>query len=234
MLKMDEKRPIETAFEIDAAGRKREEARAANARGMHPAQELVAAVNVLPLDSAARKHYPIASGCFDYFHAALAKVAGMPTPQTPPVAAIEFEFLEQSDGWRERAAIAALTVLQIELQPTQRIATLGPLVDRFGDALAAIANGSWVGNEKHNPGLPLHHSRGKSADHADCALRHLKDRGGWDVIKTGDGREFSVRHSVWLAWRCFALLQEFLESQGAKLARAARLPEVKDACGGCG
>lgn len=31
------------------------------------------------------------------------------------------------------------------------------------------------GNDKHNPGEPLHHARGKSMDHGDCLLRHLMD-----------------------------------------------------------
>jgi hypothetical protein len=42
----------------------------------------------------------------------------------------------------------------------------------FPDALAAIARLSKAGNDKHNPGQPLHWSRGKSADHSDCVARH--------------------------------------------------------------
>jgi hypothetical protein len=71
-----------------------------------------------------------------------------------------------------------------------------------------------LGNEKHNPGEPMHHARGKSMDHADCIMRHLVGRGGFD----GDTRE-----SAALAWRALALLQEELEREhGLPLPRAAR------------
>jgi hypothetical protein len=95
------------------------------------------------------------------------------------------------------------------------------LLDYFPAALAEVAYVSMVGNEKHNPGEELHHSRGKSMDHADCCLRHLADRGGFDTVELPDGRVFRVRHTAYLAWRALALLQEELEEDGAPLARAA-------------
>lgn len=108
----------------------------------------------LPDDSAARKAIPLASGCLDYFPAALVEVARV----------------------------------------------------------------SKAGNDKHNPGQPLHHARGKSMDHADALLRHLVDRGKVDA-------ETGMRHSAEVAWRALALLQQELEDAGlAPLARAARLP----------
>lgn len=78
------------------------------------------------------------------------------------------------------------------------------LLDYFPDALAEVAKVSFIGNEKHNPGEDMHHARGKSTDHADCILRHLVGRGGFD----GDTRE-----SAALAWRALALLQEELERE---------------------
>lgn len=88
------------------------------------------------------------------------------------------------------------------------------LLDYFPDALAAVAQVSFIGNEKHNPGEEMHHARGKSTDHADCILRHLVGRGGFD----GDTRE-----SAALAWRALALLQEELEAEmGLPLPRGAR------------
>lgn len=96
------------------------------------------------------------------------------------------------------------------------------LLDYFPAALAEVAYVSMVGNEKHNPGQELHHSRGKSMDHADCCMRHLADRGGFDVVELPDGRVFRVRHTAYLAWRSLALLQEELEADGAPLARAAK------------
>lgn len=98
------------------------------------------------------------------------------------------------------------------------------LLDYFPAALAEVAYVSYVGNEKHNPGEPLHHARGKSMDHADCIVRHLADRGAIDTVQLPDGRLFRVRHTAYVAWRALALLQEELEADGAPLARGAKLP----------
>lgn len=74
----------------------------------------------------------------------------------------------------------------------------------FPDAIAAVAHCSWIGNEQHNPGEPLHWSREKSSDHEDCLVRHLMERGTVD----GDG----CRHSAKMAWRALAILQLEIES----------------------
>jgi len=79
------------------------------------------------------------------------------------------------------------------------------VLDYFPDALLEVALCSKLGNDKHNPGEPLHWSREKSADHADCIGRHLLDRGKRD----SEG----VRHSAHLAWRALALLQLELEAE---------------------
>jgi hypothetical protein len=73
------------------------------------------------------------------------------------------------------------------------------VLDYFPDALAAVAEVSRLGNEQHNPGQPLHWSKDKSTDHADCIIRHLIDRGQID----SDG----ARHAAKVAWRALALLQ---------------------------
>jgi len=91
----------------------------------------------------------------------------------------------------------------------------GGVLDYFPDALAEIASVSRRGNDKHNPGQPLHWARGKSMDHADCILRHLMERG----TVGPDG----IRHSAELAWRALALLQEELEREyGLAAPRAAK------------
>lgn len=96
------------------------------------------------------------------------------------------------------------------------------LIDYFPDALACVANVSCVGNMKHNPGEPMHHARGKSMDHADCIVRHVTERGGYDIVVV-DGIEYRIRHSAALAWRALALLQEELEEElGLPLPRAAK------------
>jgi hypothetical protein len=92
------------------------------------------------------------------------------------------------------------------------------VLDYFPAALLEVAKVSKAGNDKHNPGQPLHHARGKSTDHADALLRHLIDRGKVD-------EETGQLHSAEVAWRALALLQQELEDNGAPLARGARLPE---------
>lgn len=90
------------------------------------------------------------------------------------------------------------------------------LLDYFPDALAEVSKVSYEGNLKHNPGEPMHHARGKSMDHADCILRHLVGRGGFDG---------KIRESAALAWRALALLQEELEQElNLPLPRGARAP----------
>lgn len=88
------------------------------------------------------------------------------------------------------------------------------LIDYFPNALAAIAFISKRGNDKHNPGEPLHWSRDKSNDHYDCAVRHLIDRGGCD----SEGN----RHTAMAAWRILALLEiEMEEALGLPPSRGS-------------
>ena len=82
------------------------------------------------------------------------------------------------------------------------------VVDYFPDALAEIARVSYIGNEQHNPGQPLHWDRSKSQDEADALMRHFIQRGTLD----SDG----TRHSAKVAWRALALLQKELEHERNK------------------
>jgi hypothetical protein len=82
------------------------------------------------------------------------------------------------------------------------------LLQYFPAALAAVAHHSFKGNEKHNPGQPLHHDRAKSGDEADALVRHLME---------GD--------YVGMAWRALSLLQKHLEANGSPVAPAARNAE---------
>src|SRR5690606_36410581 len=54
---------------------------------------------------------------------------------------------------------------------------LSGCMNYFPAALAWIARISLIGDRKHNPENkgPPHHSRGKSADHGDCIVRHTMD-----------------------------------------------------------
>ena len=108
-----------------------------------------------------------------------------------------------------------MSVLKTTSEERKKYPMARGLLDYFPDALAEVSKVSYLGNEKHNPGEEMHHARGKSMDHADCIIRHLSNRGGYD----GD-----VRESAALAWRALALLQEELERElGLPLPRGAKL-----------
>lgn len=79
------------------------------------------------------------------------------------------------------------------------------VLDYFPDALVAISNVSWAGNNQHNPGEPLHWAREKSTDEADTLIRHFLQRGSLDT----DG----LRHTAKMAWRALALLQKEVEDE---------------------
>src|SRR5690349_8987831 len=93
-------------------------------------------------------------------------------------------------------------------------------LDYFPAAIAGVAMHSVAGNNKHNPGEPLHHARGKSMDHADCIDRHLTDiHDMLAVLQRGQGDELheagddAVREAILveanaLCWRALALSQD--------------------------
>lgn len=97
----------------------------------------------------------------------------------------------------------------------------------FPAALAGIARISKEGNDKHNPGLPLHHARGLSMDHGDCVIRHLIDTE--DLLAALDradkGTEALQRQILTeasqMAWRALAYSQMLHEKFGAPLAPGA-------------
>jgi hypothetical protein len=82
------------------------------------------------------------------------------------------------------------------------------VLDYFPDAMAAVAYVSYVGNEQHHPGTPLHWDRSKSRDEADALIRHFLQRGE----KDSDG----VSHTAKMAWRALAMLQKELENEQAR------------------
>ncbi len=78
----------------------------------------------------------------------------------------------------------------------------------FPDAIAEVAHLSWVANEQHNPGEPMHWDRSKSSDEHDALVRHLVEAGTIDT----DG----MRHSSKVAWRAMAALQKEIEAERDK------------------
>jgi hypothetical protein len=87
------------------------------------------------------------------------------------------------------------------------------LIDYFPNACAEVARHSAKSNAKHNPNQPMHWARDKSTDHRNKIARHLVDAGGFDK----DGN----RHSVALAWRGLAQLEDELIAEGATPGRNA-------------
>ena len=120
------------------------------------------------------------------------------------------------DAQSVRAAVISTVAQSMPADSAARkgVPLASGVLDYFPAALAAVARLSKLGNDKHNPGEPLHWERGKSQDHADCIARHLVDRGIVDA-------ETGMSHTVEVAWRALALLQEELEAAGAPRARGA-------------
>jgi hypothetical protein len=122
---------------------------------------------------------------------------------------------EKSVGASAEYAVAEWLGLDIEIEepvpdsgsptPRKQIPVASGVLDYFPDAIRAVAHCSHVGSQQHHPGEPLHWSRGKSDDHADCMMRHFMERGTVD--------EDGVRHMTKSVWRALALLQ--LELEGA-------------------
>lgn len=101
----------------------------------------------------------------------------------------------------------------------------------FPAALAGVARWSKLGNDKHNPGQPMHHARGKSSDHADCMLRHLMDLADRLAEYDRDPVNKLLGEPVppaildecdALVWRALALSQELHERFGWPLAPGAK------------
>lgn len=85
------------------------------------------------------------------------------------------------------------------------------VLDYFPNALVEVAKVSKHGNDKHNPGEPLHWSRNKSNDHRDCVVRH--------IMQAGEIGADGIRHSAGAAWRALANLEEELIADGATPGR---------------
>lgn len=170
----------------------------------------------LPTDSTERKRTPLCTGLLDYAPAALSclvdRIMGLGCISDP---ADDLLAALRDRDWGE-VCIHALLDLSSELDSAgelDNVMSLSDLFTEFSAALAAVAQVSWYGNQKHNPGEPLHHARGKSTDHADCIARHHVEAGGFDG---------PMRHSACKLWRALVAWQEQLEANGAPKARGAK------------
>lgn len=117
-------------------------------------------------------------------------------------------FIMEAPHAQYRVLAVQVPILTTDKQSRKETPMARGLVDYFPRALAAVSHVSFVANEQHNPGQPMHWSKGKSADHADCIMRHLVERGTVD--------DDTLRHSAKLAWRALALLETELEDLETK------------------
>lgn len=95
-------------------------------------------------------------------------------------------------------------MIPVDWQERKDMPIVTGVLDYFPLALLEIAKVSKAGNDQHNPGQPLHWAKEKSTDHADSCVRHILERGTFDVDKQ--------RHTAKAAWRALALLQTELEN----------------------
>jgi hypothetical protein len=102
-----------------------------------------------------------------------------------------------------KAAPARKMLLPTDSKERKDIPIATGVIDYFPLALAYVARISKTGNDKHNPGQPLHWAKDKSTDHRDCVARHLVDCGTADP-------ENGFLHDGMMAWRALANLETVL------------------------
>lgn len=135
------------------------------------------------------------------------------------------------------------TTLPTDSQARKNIPLWSGCVRYFIAALAGVARISKIGNEKHNPGEPMHHARGKSDDHTDCVMRHMADAedliAAYERCYVAEIDPDALRLAILdeadqAAWRVLAWSQELHERFGdAPLAPGARRnirPEARRVC----
>lgn len=128
---------------------------------------------------------------------------------------------------QSQAPIATrLLTLPVDSNERKTVPLLSGCLNYFPAAIAGVAVVSKKGNDKHNPGQPLHHDRSKSMDHGDCILRHLTDVEDLIAAKArGDSTasiEAILTEANQLAWRALAFSQTLHEQFGAPLAPGAK------------
>lgn len=78
----------------------------------------------------------------------------------------------------------------------------------FPHACAAVARCSYVMNQQHNPGEPVHWDKSKSIGTGDQTVRHLMDSAYGTPPNVVDGKE--VEHAANHAWRAFEYLERLI------------------------
>jgi hypothetical protein len=123
-------------------------------------------------------------------HAEKQRVEGLLTTDGAAVPLIpEPPFLSTDSATRKRMPVATGVLLY------------------FPDALLCVSWVSRAGNDKHNPGEPLHWDKSKSADEKDAEVRHMLD--AFRGLPPDPGLEplSHLGHLASKAWRALADLQ---------------------------
>lgn len=92
----------------------------------------------------------------------------------------------------------------------------------FPRAIFAVANLSFVANEQHNPGQPVHWNKSKSTDNLDAQMRHVLDQ----AIEEGGKDTDEILHLTKNAWRAMAALEIFLEQEEQAEIRGRNSPRT--------
>lgn len=95
--------------------------------------------------------------------------------------------------------------LPTDYQERKQTPIASGVLDYFPNAIAEVAKVSFVGNQQHNPGEPLHWAREKSTDESDAQIRHFMQRFERDT----DG----TLHAAKAAWRSLAFLERLLAGE---------------------
>jgi hypothetical protein len=111
-----------------------------------------------------------------------------------------------------------MTILPTDSEERKKIPLFSGPMSYFPRTMAAVARVCYIGNEKHNPGEPLHWAREKSSDHTDCILRHLVDAHEKTAVSPCGAKlgiavdpKTGIPEAVFAAWRAFAHAELVLE-----------------------
>jgi hypothetical protein len=115
--------------------------------------------------------------------------------------------------------------LPIDSKQRKQIPIYSGVLKYFPDALAKVAEVSYVGNQQHNPDMPLHWDRSKSTDQLDACARHLVDVACFED-PTGDEALYTLAQ---VAWRALAELQLRTEDRVAEDAHDSNLIDEANA-----
>lgn len=159
-------------------------------------ERFVGPPDLYPSDAKARKAIPLYSGFISYFPDAVEYCAEVPDfagDHNVPFKTLLAHYSKDKKPEHLRLA-------------WQHLVNLHP---EGADGLERdVAKVSWLGNEQHNPGEPLHWARGKSMDQLDAAMRHEVEYRHGKVV---EAKGFPILGQA--GWRILAELQLCLEAK---------------------